>query len=514
MYLNKGDAVGLRANPLVSPWTFSFSLSTWNTIKDIFGIISLFFLSVLFVYFLPQSLSKIFFLGLIIAFWFSKKDYFWFAFFFILAQAPAYFFYDYGATAQYRLPLYKVLPRFSFGPLDFFVILAIIKAMLKGKRVKLRLEKPLIFILLYVILSLFFTVVFDQQKTMLTTLIRGPFYYSVIISFAYLIENKEEAYRFITMITPMIFFMFFTQIYYGLKGIYFVSLFHHGFLPSPGFTGQVLIEGTQQRRPIAEGELLVLFIYIFSLFLLENKGIKIPRKYLYIVIGVSWLSTIVSATRIWFSVFLLILIGYALTTRKKISSFARVFLALFLLLFILVSSGALPLDLLAKGALLRLGQLASIAKGDVHSVPTLEYRYFVRLPRLLEGLKTHIIFGRGFSDGYLKYRDYHVGFFNTILQFGIVGFSLFLYFFIRYFSLLKTTLKNLSSQNPLRGPLKTFGIFFMGILVAHFTTWYFFALSTVINIPFFISIFVGLTELFVREANKEELSLQRAGSTV
>jgi hypothetical protein len=514
VYLTEGNAVGFKARPVVSPWKISFSLDTWNTLKDIFGIIILFVLSILFVYFLPQAFSKVFFLGLIVAFWFSKRDYFWFAFFFILAQGPAWFFSDFSATAQFRLPLFSFLPHLSFSPLDFFVIVALLKAIKKGTKVKLGLERPLLIILIYMSFSFLFSAILGARLATLFTLLRGAFYYSIIISFAYLVRTRKEAYRFILSATPMLFFVLCTQIYYLLKGVFLVSLFDPGFLPQPGFTGQALIEGTDQRRAIGAGFLLVFFSYIFSLFLIEHKKSGVSRKYIYLIVGASWLSLIVSATRVWFGVFLLILAGYVLTTKEKTSKLAKISLALFLLFFVLIMTNVVSLDFLFEGALPRLGQIASVAAGHFHSVGTFETRYFVRLPRVLEGLKKHIFLGCGFSDAYLEYRDYHVGFFNTILQFGLVGFSLFLYFFIRYFGLLKATIRKLSVQNSLRGPLKTLPVFFVGILVANFTTWYFFPISTLTDIPFFVSIYIGLTELFVREAGKEELTLQRVGSRV
>jgi hypothetical protein len=148
----------------------------------------------------------------------------------------------------------------------------------------------------------------------------------------------------------------------------------------------------------------------------------------------------------------------------------------------------------------------SVAKGDFESVHTFDLRYSVRLPRVLEGVKKYTIFGAGFTEDYSLYRDYHVGFFNTIMQFGIIGFSLFLYFFWRYFYLIKKTLNTISSANPLRMSMKILAVSFGGVLLINFATYYFFPMDSNTNLPFFIALLIAITELIIREANRIEYS--------
>jgi len=502
MYLQQDNIYNYKLKWIRSPLKFSFSGFSWQALKDLTAIIILFILSIFMIYDTPQSLSKIFFLGLLILFWISEKDYFWFAFFFVLAQEPGFFFYSFEATSLHRIPLYTFLHGMSFSALDLFMILAFFKAVLKGKRKRLKLEKPLILILIYMVFSLLIAIVYGTKITTLANILRGPFYYSLIISFSYLITKRKEAYYFIFLITPFVFFTLFSQLYLIMTKVNFISLF------DSVYTRLRLIEGTQELRPTIGGVLLIFFCFIFSFFLIENKENKISKKYLYLISVIAYFSVIISATRIWFVVFSFVLFGYILISKKKISSLMKIFFGLLILIIIFVFFGMISSDFFTEGTFVRLSKIVSVVKGDFHSVPTFEYRYFVRLPRLLEGVKKHIIFGCGFSDIYLRYRDYHVGFFNTILQFGILGFFFFLYFFMSYFILIKTTVEKLNPNNPLRTSLKTLALFFGGILLAHFTTWNFFQMSTDIKVPIFIAVFIGLTELFVREAEEEELLLE------
>lgn len=475
---------------------FSWSNFRWQLFKNLIAIIILFILSVYVVYFIPQIFSKLFFLFLLFLFLLSKKDYFWFAFFFILAQGPGYFFTDLSGLSHYRLPLYTFFPGMSFTPLDLFVILAFLKAMLKGRRTKLKLQKPLIFILLYMIFSLFITFVYGTDIMTLVNTLRGPFYYSIIISFLYLITKRKEAYYFILLIMPFVFFIIFTQLYFLITGVEFINLFY------PGYRGVTLIGITKELRPIMGGVLIEFLSFIFSLFLLANRENTLSKTYLYLIIVFAFFSIFISATRIWFVVFSFVLLGYILISKRKLSNIVKIVSVLCILIIILFVSGVISLNFLVRSAWGRISQLFDIAKGDFHSVHTFDSRYFVRLPRLLKGVKENIIIGCGFSNIYLEYRDNHVGFFNTFLQFGILGFLLFFNFFISYFRIINTTVKNLNNNNPLKTPLKILSISFAGILFSYFTTWNFFDMGTRIITPFFLSVFISLTELFVREADK------------
>jgi hypothetical protein len=384
--------------------------------------------------------------------------------------------------------------------IDIFVILALIKVLVKKKKIKLELEKPLILIVGYMLFSIFISIINGTDISTLANLLRGPFYYTIIISFLFLVKNIREVYKFILLISPFVFFNVFTQLYYLITKNNFINIFY------PGFRGLVVFESTGDVRPIASGFLLTFFCFVFSFLLIETRDIKISRKYIYFIISTAFLSVIISGTRSWFVIFSFLLFGYFIISNKFSSNLVKIISILMILVVILIISGIITSDFLTKSVFSRLSGILSVAKGDFESVYTLDLRYSVRLPKVLEGVKKHIIFGAGFSEDYMRYRDYHVGFFNTIMQFGIVGFSFFLYFFWKYFDLMKKTIKTLSRINPFRISLKVLALSFGGILLIYFATVYLFPMDSNINRPFFIALFIAITELIVRESKMVEKS--------
>ena len=483
------------------------SLLTWakfrrEIFKDFCYLIVLLLLSFYFVYYLHPNYSRVFFIVVLLLFLISKKDYLWFAYFFILAQGPGFFFADFSGLSQCRLPLYTFLPGFSYIPLDLFLIMALGKAILKGKRKKLKFKKPLILILSYFVFSFFVTsFLFGTNIELLAGNLRWIFYYSVIISFLYLVNQKYEIYRFILLISPSVFFILFTQIYYVSTGIEFINLFN------PGFRGVALNSLTGELRPLMGGILLSFFSFIFSLVLLENRDYKLTRWYLYLIIVISFFSIFISATRIWFVMFSFIMIGYIFVSRKKVRFSVGIIIILFLVVNIIISYSAITRDFLIQDSWSRVSQVFDIAKGDIYSVDTAVNRFFNQMPRLLNIIKHSPLIGYGFSTITRAYYDNDFGFLNTLLMFGVFGLALFIYFFIRYFTIIIRIIRRLCGSNPFIHPLKMLTIAWAGILIGYLSTWDFFTIY--FQKVFFIGILIAITELFIRYADKEELSANK-----
>ena len=69
--------------------------------------------------------------------------------------------------------------------------------------------------------------------------------------------------------------------------------------------------------------------------------------------------------------------------------------------------------------------------------------------------------------------------------------------------MIRSPLKRLSNSSPLRTPLKIMAIAGGGMLIGYFSTWDFFTFY--FHRTFFVSILIAITELFFRQADKEEL---------
>jgi len=328
--------------------------------------------------------------------------------------------------------------------------------------------------------------------------LRWLFYYSIIISFSYLVTKKDEVYHFILLVFPFVFFILFTQIYYIRASNEFINLF------DPGFRGIVLNTVTGELRPDIGGVLLVFFSFIFALFLLQNKDFRLSKVYLYLIITTSFFSIFISATRLWSVIFSFILMGYVLVSKRKILSVVGIAGSLFVILSVLSCLGLTPSDLLLGSAWKRVSQVSYIAKGNIYIVDTARSRFFDQLPIILEQIKQNPLTGYGVSEITMEYCNNNLGFVNTILMFGIFGLSLFIYFFIKYFSMISTSIKRFDN-NPFKNSLKIMAIVWVGILIGYFSTWDFF--TYYFYKTFFISILIAITEFFIREA--EELSMSR-----
>ncbi len=459
--------------------------------RDFIFLFTLLFLSVLFVYFLPMIYSRIFSLFLLLLFLISKKDYFWFAFFFIIVAHPGYLFSDFSGESIARLPLYSLLPEVSFTPIDFFLILALGKALLIGKKVGFRLKKPILSIFFYGIILLILSIfVYGVRFDSLGLMLRRVFTYTAIISFSFLVFKREDLWRFMNLIFPVVFFIFFTQVYFIAKGDEFINLL------SPGFRDIALME-EGQLRPVMGGVVIVFFSYIFSLYQLSFKQGWPRRIYLSMVAVVTFLSIFLSATRIWLIMFGFVLICYILFVARRLNQIARVVLISALAIILLMEIPLLRNT--ASIAMTRYSELITIAQGRFEESSGFQIKYNKRLPRVLMGLRQNWIFGWGFSDTYLYYHDGHVGNFNVVLQIGIIGFLILVYFWLSYFKMIFSTRRRLKNENPSKRALSVLGISFGAMLVASFLTYSFFSLTGAVEVVYFYSVFLCVSEFTVKE---------------
>ena len=197
---------------------------------DMLQMIGLFLASVYFVYFSSPLLRDLAFLIPLFLFWRSKKNYFWFAYFFILVNAPIGIFGNYYFAAEYRLPIYSVLPSMGFWVADLFVILALIKAILRGEKKEIVLAKPLKLLLVYLILiTLPLTFIFGTDVATFANSLRSIFYYSVVISFFWLTNEIQDIYKFGYLLLPFAVLVVYDQLYTVMNGHHIISQIDNNF---------------------------------------------------------------------------------------------------------------------------------------------------------------------------------------------------------------------------------------------------------------------------------------------
>jgi hypothetical protein len=480
--------------------------TNWPIFRDLATIVVLFLLTIYVVYFTSPVIARFFFLIILAFALVSRKDYLWFVYFFVLAEGPGHLFADFSGASQYRLPMYTIVSGMSFTPIDFFVVLILIKALVRGRKVKLRLEKPLLLVLAYIIFSISLSaVLFRTSIDVIATNLRWLFCYSIIISFSALVYRTREIHRFVILLSPFVFFVFFTQVYYLTTGSEFVNLF------DPGFRGVTLNTLTGSLRPVMGGGLIVFASYMYTILLMADGNFRLPKVYLYTILIVAFLSVFLSATRLWFVIFAFIFVGYTVVSRNKVASTLGIASVSLVLISLLIFFNIIQMDFLVANSWGRVQQVFDIAKGNVYSVDTAMNRLVNQLPVLLAIIRQNPFIGYGFSYITMYYYDSDLGFLNTILMFGIVGFGFLIFFFIRLFAVLISSIKRVSARNSVKIPLKIMVVVWLGILIGYFSTWEFFTRH--FNKVIFVSLLIAFVEFLVMRADKDEIRIQNLRTT-
>ena len=471
--------------------------------KEFIQFYSLFFLTIFFVYYTPPGINRLYFILLLALFWNSKKDYFWFVFIFILVAQPGILFHGTSRVAIHRIPLYSITTGVSFGFFDLFFLTAFIKAMIKGKFTKLILKKPLVYLLIYMIFLFLISFYYGTNLKLVTSSLRNFTVFTLFVSFPFLVYKKEDFFKFMHLVFPIVFFIIFAQFFYLFTGsnlYYFMigqsTLNIIELMESSGYTDFI--------RPMSGGAQLLLFSFIFTLFLIEKKDYPGKKWYLYLVLMISTLSIFLSATRGWIIMYAIMLfLNFIFIMRKT----PKILVQVFLIIFIFLSSYHLipRLKYSVDNSWRRLSTVEYLLEGDVTAGGTLQ-RIDKRLPRVLEGFEKNPVFGWGFSETFEKYSDRHVGNFNLLMQIGIIGALLFFYFWIKYFHMIFVAKKNLSKKNPFKSSILVLAVGFLGILILHFTSAQFFGYYVQPRRVMTIIILIFFSEFFIKEALRVEMS--------
>ncbi len=464
------------------------------------AIIFLFFIMVYMVYIAPIGLDKLFCIILFVIFWYSKANYFWFAFFLIITSFPAGLFSETSASAIRRLPIFSPMAKVSFSVLDIFLILALLKAIIKGKRFKYRdilKLKNIIYIFPYIIIVSIFHGL--SIKMFFNATLRGLFFYTLIYSFPALINDKKDIYKFMLMFFPFVFIEFMSQIYAIQTGEKLINYF------DPGFMEGVYNSVTGDVRAIPDGFIIIRLAYIFAFIILESNEKEIIKYYSLLVIIVSLTSVLVSATRSAIIMFVfIILLYFILIAKRKPNIIVQIFVAIVILITILDFVKIINLDDILGSSYRRFVGMASVQEGSIRAEDTFDYRINVRLPNILESIRNSILVGYGLSDKYYLYVDSHLGGLPVgLLQAGIFGYSFYIFFIFHIFKKCFKYIKRIPNSNSFVNGIKIFTLCFFGYLIVNFTVDPIYVLNTS-TLPQDIIIHLIIASLFMYLAVKEQ----------
>jgi hypothetical protein len=462
-------------------------------VYDSIKIVLLYFLTIMVIYKGPYMARFVYFPVLYLIFWQSKKNYFWFAFIFILATCPGNFFSESGASdAPYRLPLFSLGPGMSFTTEELFAAVALLKALLYGKKYKFVFRKKLkpLFYYIIVLLGLSLTAYGAGMKT-LTDLLRNTFFYSFLVSIPYLVLQYEDLERMIYLLFPFMFSSFAMGIYFFVTGDYFLNLIN------PGGLRVMRIVGGGLRYGFAKGEhMLILFCFISALtFCLAKQN---RSFYLKLVAMLSYFSILMTATRVWFVVYSLILMVYLVKSMKNVKNFISMVLMLSAAFGVVSAGGGSQMS----SAVDRIFSIFNYGDKSSKARRMVEQKKAKRLPKVLNGIYENPLLGWGFSDKAVQIMDEDVGNYSLIAQVGLIGISMFISFWIGFLTMIRRTRKKLLNKNPFKDALSILNMAMIGFLIAHHTTHQVFGLTLLAFNLFFMSLFILLSEFALTEARR------------
>jgi len=467
-----------------------------EVVVDFLQMTALFIASVIAVYKLNHTLRDLFFLIPLLLAFKSKKDYFWFAYFFILINAPASFFVNRTQDAFFRLPFYSVISSFSFTPMDLFLFISIFKAFQTNVKIKFKLNKPLEFFLFYLLLVSIPVSFFlgTELKPFVNTL-RSFFFFGIIFSYLRLIKNKEEIIKFGYLLFPYTILIIFDQLFLINEGSRFISIFDPsmvGIFVKNSISGDI--------RAVVQGILIVFYVLMFGFQIAHQKKYELFPGFssiaIFIPIGIFFLS----ATRSWMMIGVIAILGYIFLSAKGHKLAIQISILGAVLAIGLVSSGFIDKEFVGN-ITKRYEELGKIAKTGNLKQGTFADRIENDIPKVLKGVEYSPVLGVGMSRYMKRYYSNDVGFMNTLLIYGIIGFPIFLFFLFRYMFLLNRFRKSNYFDQLERNIFLSLLLGFAGIMTGYFFTWDFFSFYP--EKVFFVSIIFATGDLVLELHERE-----------
>ncbi len=470
-------------------------------LRDFFRMTVLFLLAVYSVYYAPTIVNYVYFLLILGLFWMSERDYFWFGFYFVIINTPAFLFFETSGQATNRLPLYSLTGGLSFSVFDLFVFTALGKAIYRGISKPFYISSSLKFLLAYfVLVSLPITFLIGSGNSSFVNTFRPYFYYTLLISFYFLVDDLEDVYKFGYLLIPYVFFTLFDQLFLLMNGELLISIIN------PETVREVVDNTiTGGVRAYFSGFLLIFYAFLFALQLRLNPRYELFGGFAYLIIFVAMATFVLSATRSYLLMPLMVLLVYFVLSSKGGSDIIK--LSFFTLLFgiIFFSLDLISFDFFVKSIWPRFEAFFGTVLGgeSLAKFDTVESRLSEDLPHILEGIRYSPIIGTGFSGVFREHENNDLGFVNTILIFGAVGFTFFIYFLIAFFKKLSRWVSSAWADQETRGMLNSIRMVFFGILLGYATTYDFFTVRQIERI-YFIAIIVATSEVAVHQIHKRK----------
>ena len=400
-------------------------------ISEFFELLFYLFVAFILVYFVDFRLNRWVFLIILPIVWFSKRDYLWIAFFFILMEMPGGLFSGGLKDDLYRLPIYSLAPGFSFSIHELFILVILAKTLFL-RRITNNYSPPFFQKDLKSLSWLFtglilISPVLGMSLNSISNVFKLALSLTLFYSLIRLISTEDQLIRFLKIMLPFAFLALSLQFYGLINGEQLIALFKPGIKATQGTYSVDNPEGWI--RPIEMGHAMVI-TFTGSFFLLIRESVNRNIYYLILINILSFLVILMSGTRIWVIAFALAYLAFFILSGSRIPKLI-VNSIVILFIVIMMVKGVSVIDKQVNSALNRIATVGRVLEGDITGGGTIS-RYDIRAPKVMEGFySSTIILGAGFSDLYYNYADGHVGYHNILLNTGIVGFLLFIYVIIK-----------------------------------------------------------------------------------
>jgi hypothetical protein len=404
-------------------------------------------------YYAPKFFQTVFFVATLVAYFRSKDEAFWLAFFLTVSDG----FFGFFGLYKTMIAVIPGLPEAEVGQL--YIWLTLIKAgKLPSNRPFYAGYLKILLIYTLFLLAQGYVIGVDMEINVQFRLIKWLTPLFLLWSIPRLF-TKIEQYR-------DVFLYLFCVAFAALGAQIFTIMTSKS---PPMFLGVEkkawfaikVKEGKTYRGLYNEGILLI--SYFGALFFLAFRpGRYLPSWLCFAAIMANFASVFLSATRGWvicftFSLFFSILFVLRFSGRRLLT------IGVLGLIFMFAAQSLPIIGVQIKNAIERLMTIGKLAEGDETAGGSL-IRLSVRGPAVMKVWKESKLTGWGFSDRFMVANDFHVGNQNILMHSGIIGYALMHLFFL-YFA---ATLFFRSMAQPRGSPFKGVMIFCCIFLAAWF----------------------------------------------
>ena len=453
------------------------------------GFLIYIFTTIIVTYLAPPVVSQLWYVILLIIYFRSKDEPYWYAFFLILSDGCLGFFgaYDVGLSLLPGMPNVDVA--------QVFILLTIIKASGKPAPGRVFFSKTLQLLLIYLVFLIIWGLMIDPPSELneIFRIFKLSFPLLMFYSTPRLMRSEQDYKRFFTFIFPIVILAFLTQIFNIIFG---VSPAESLGIVEIGRYSEDYSKGGEPLRAFYNTAVTLLSLFA-ALFYLSREDSKVNKIYMSVIVISAMLMAFLSATRGWVIAFSVILFLYALFILKtsRILSLGIVSVAM----IIGLTTIRIPaLNNQIRGSLERISTVGAAASGD-YTMEGTNIRTTIRSDRVLNKWKESPLFGWGFSNTYFSYDDGHVGNQSILLHSGLFGAVIMLIFFVQFNARLLIAGIKKGPYNYNKS-LIVFVFFFIGWFIIHSTSGQQFSFSVVPGGAITMSLFFSFGALCLNQS--------------